>query len=277
MATADEVLASMTDAQAAEGGTYDFVIDNDLRVVSVPALGVVLGVEGDKLTNRVTFRMPRYYKSQDLSGFTVRVNYSNASGEVSYAEAADVVSGADEITFAWDVDEPAVRYQGDVSFVVRLTKLSGTTVAQAFDTTVGTAKCLTGLLVESQITPEDMTDLKARLLADCSEGIALAQGAAETARSAASAANGAASQAQSAASQALNIAASIALGASAESEISELRAQNEQLAGMLADATGKFIYQDGRVFCPSSKASVSGTTLTFGSTCSVSGTTIKLD
>lgn len=202
MATAEEVLASMTDAQAAEGGTYDFVIDNDLRVVSVPALGVVLGVEGDKLTNRVTFRMPRYYKSQDLSGFTVRVNYSNASGEVSYAEAADVVSGADEITFAWDVDEPAVRYQGDVSFVVRLTKLSGTTVAQAFDTTVGTAKCLTGLLVESQITPEDMTDLKARLLADCSEGVLEAKSAAETARAAASTANEKASAANTAASAA---------------------------------------------------------------------------
>lgn len=202
MATADEVLASMTDAQAAEGGTYDFVVDNDLRVIAVPTLGVVLGVEGDKLTNRVTFRMPRYYKSQDLSGFTVRVNYANASGEVSYAEAADVVAGTDEITFAWDVDEPAVRYQGDVQFVVRLTKVSGTTVTQAFDTTLGTAKCLTGLLVESQLTPDDMTDLKARLLADCSESVNEAYSAAATARNAASTANEKAAAANTAASTA---------------------------------------------------------------------------
>lgn len=221
MASADEVLASMTAADASEGGTYDFVIDNDLRVVSVPALGVVLGVEGDKLTNRVSFRMPRYYKEQDLSGFGVRINYANANGDVSYAEAEDVSATSDEITFSWDVDEPAVRYQGDVSFVVRMTKVSGTTVTQAFDTTVGTAKCLTGLLVESQITPEDMTDLKARLLADCSEGVAAAQAATATALAAAGTANGAAATAQGAANSAAAATASASTAAAAANEAAE--------------------------------------------------------
>ncbi len=243
MATAEEVLASMTDAQAAEGGTYDFVIDNDLRVVSVPALGVVLGVEGDKLTNRVTFRMPRYYKSQDLSGFTVRVNYSNASGEISYAEAADVVSGADEITFAWDVDEPAVRYQGDVSFVVRLTKLSGTTVAQAFDTTVGTAKCLTGLLVESQITPEDMTDLKAQLLADFTGSIEQANAAAGGANEAKSAAEAATSEASAAAASASGAASAALAAADAANEAAADAAALLPL-GLYVDEDGDICQRD---------------------------------
>lgn len=96
------------------------------------------------------------------------------------------------------------------------------------------------------------------------------------ASSAASAASGAASRADAAANQALQIANSVAQGAAGESDIAELRRQNGQLATMLADATGKFIYMDGTVYCPASKASVSGDTVSFGGTCSVSGSTVTL-
>lgn len=96
------------------------------------------------------------------------------------------------------------------------------------------------------------------------------------ASNAAAAANGAASHAEAAANQALQIANSVAQGAGGESDIAELRRQNDQLATMLADATGKFIYMDGTVYCPASKASVSGDTVSFGGTCSVSGSTVTL-
>lgn len=96
------------------------------------------------------------------------------------------------------------------------------------------------------------------------------------ASNAAAAANGAASHAEAAAIQALQIANSVAQGAAGESDIAELRRQNGQLATMLADATGKFIYMDGTVYCPASKASVSGDTVSFGGTCSVSGSTVTL-
>lgn len=92
----------------------------------------------------------------------------------------------------------------------------------------------------------------------------------------ASAASGAASRADAAASAALQIANAVAQGAGGESDIAELRRQNGQLATMLADATGKFIYMDGTVYCPASKASVSGDTVSFGGTCSVSGSTVTL-
>jgi hypothetical protein len=103
-----------------------------------------------------------------------------------------------------------------------------------------------------------------------------AESAASLASSAASAASGAASRADAAANQALQIANSVAQGAGGESDIAELRRQNGQLATMLADATGKFIYMDGTVYCPASKASVSGDTVSFGGTCSVSGSTVTL-
>lgn len=96
------------------------------------------------------------------------------------------------------------------------------------------------------------------------------------ASNAASAASGAASRADAAANQALQIANSVAQGAAGESDIAELRRQNGQLATMLADATGKFIYMGGAVYCPAAKASASGDTVTFGATCSVSGSTVTL-
>lgn len=98
----------------------------------------------------------------------------------------------------------------------------------------------------------------------------------QSAFDAASAASGAASRADAAASAALQIANSAAPCAAGESDIAELRRQNGQLATMLADATGKFIYMDGTVYCPASKASVSGDTVSFGGTCSVSGSTVTL-
>lgn len=98
----------------------------------------------------------------------------------------------------------------------------------------------------------------------------------QSAFDAASAASGAASRADAAASAALQAANAAAQGAAGESDIAELRRQNGKLATMLADATDKFIYMDGTVYCPAGKASVSGDTVTFGSTCSVSGSTVTL-
>lgn len=93
---------------------------------------------------------------------------------------------------------------------------------------------------------------------------------------AAAAASGAASRADAAASQALQIANSIAQGSAGDSDIADLRGQNEKLASMFANATGKFFFMDGTVYAPSSKASISNGTVTLGSACSVSGTTIVL-
>lgn len=91
-----------------------------------------------------------------------------------------------------------------------------------------------------------------------------------------SAANGAASRADAAANQALQIANSVAQGSAGSSDVAELRAQNAKLATLLANSTGQFIYMGGTVYCPASKASASGSTITFGSTCTASGTTLNL-
>ena len=79
-----------------------------------------------------------------------------------------------------------------------------------------------------------------------------------------------------AANQALQIANSVAQGSAGDSDIATLREQNAILATLLANSTGQFIYMGGTVYCPASKASASGVTVTFGSTCSASGNTITL-
>lgn len=90
------------------------------------------------------------------------------------------------------------------------------------------------------------------------------------------AANGAASNANAAANTALQIANNVAQGSAGSSDMAKQKQQIADLYGKLADATDAFIYDDGTVYCPASKASASGSTVTFGSTCTASGTTLTL-
>lgn len=89
-------------------------------------------------------------------------------------------------------------------------------------------------------------------------------------------ASGAASRADAAANQALQIANSVALGSAGISDMAALKQQNAQLFQRLANLSGEFIYSDGTVYCPSSKAVASGDTITFASSCTASGSTLTL-
>lgn len=89
-------------------------------------------------------------------------------------------------------------------------------------------------------------------------------------------ASGAASCADAAANQALQIANSVALGSAGSSDMAALKQQNAQLFQRLANLSGEFIYSDGTVYCPSSKAKASGDTITFASSCTASGATLTL-
>lgn len=99
---------------------------------------------------------------------------------------------------------------------------------------------------------------------------------AETGRAEAEKKRGAASNADAAANTALQIANSVAQGSAGSSDMAKQKQQIADLYGKLADATDAFIYDDGTVYCPASKASASGSTVTFGSTCTASGTTLNL-
>lgn len=167
MANIDEAFAALSDVQSVSvNENVDFVVDSHLRVISIPVRGVVLGVEGDKDVNRVTFRMSRTYKGIDMSQFQIRINYANANNELNYFKVTEITVGDDEIVFVWVVGADAVAYVGNVEFVVRFIKLSGSNIIQELNTTLATAKSLIGLSVDGEISPVQREDLLAHFYSE---------------------------------------------------------------------------------------------------------------
>lgn len=194
--------------------------------------------------------------------------YEVKVGEDDYIDGLDVTESDGSITTYLfrpaNYDEVEAARKRAESAASLASSAAGTAKTQAYDANVAAAKCSTA------------TENANAAVQKANAANDTASASTALASNAAAAANGAASHAEAAANQALQIANSVAQGAGGESDIAELRRQNGQLATMLADATDKFIYMDGTVYCPASKASVSGDTVSFGGTCSVSGSTVTL-
>lgn len=194
--------------------------------------------------------------------------YEVKVGEDDYIDGLDVTESDGSITTY--LFRPA-NYDEVEAARKRAESAAGTAKTQAHDVNVAAGAARTAAAKCSTATENANAAVQKANAANDTASASTA-----LASNAAAAANGAASHAEAAANQALQIANSVAQGAGGESDIAELRRQNGQLATMLADATGKFIYMDGTVYCPASKASVSGDTVSFGGTCSVSGSTVTL-
>lgn len=161
MATVDELLAAETTESDDE---LSFLIDEHLRIITVPERGVVLGVEGDKDVNRVRFRMNRYYHGSDLSSFQIRINYQNADGEVNYFTVSEKTVDTDTFSFIWVVAADAVMTKGTVLFVVNcFTTDSSDVVQKAYHTTLGTASVLEGLEVDVEGNQPQIVDFLSKL------------------------------------------------------------------------------------------------------------------
>ena len=161
MATVDELLAAETTESDDE---LSFLIDEHLRIITVPERGVVLGVEGDKDVNRVRFRMNRYYHGSDLSSFQIRINYQNADGEVNYFTVSEKTVDTDTFSFVWVVAADAVMTKGTVLFVVNcFTTDSSGVVQKAYHTTLGAASVLEGLEVDVEGNRPQIVDFLSKL------------------------------------------------------------------------------------------------------------------
>ena len=204
MATVDEFLAmGGVGTVRAAADRYAFEIDADMRIVQVPSAAAVVGVEGDRCTNRVSFRLPREYRGTDLSGFSVQVSYVNAGGELGVYDAGKPTVEADGLSFEWLVEEPVTRYVGAVRFAAKLYDADERgTVLRQYSSTVGTVQCLEGLDVDAEL-PEDVAKSLIAQLTGLTEASAKrANEAASRAEAAADGANEAAKRADDAASKA---------------------------------------------------------------------------
>lgn len=201
--------------------------------------------------------------------------YEVKVGEDDYIDGLDVTESDGSITTYLfrpaNYDEVEAARKRAESAALLASSAADTAKIQAYDANVAAGAARTAAAKCSTATENANAAVQKANAANDTASASTA-----LASNAAAAANGAASHAEAAANQALQIANSVAQGAGGESDIAELRRQNGQLATMLAGATGKFIYMDGTVYCPASKASVSGDTVSFGGTCSVSGSTVTL-
>ena len=81
MANVDEVLAMMDTPEEAE--KVILVIDEDLRVVTIPGIGLVIGAEGDGIS-RLTEELCDDTVSLPMKGHLDSLNASVAAGIILY-------------------------------------------------------------------------------------------------------------------------------------------------------------------------------------------------
>lgn len=215
MATVEEVLNDMSTADVVgSAANIEYLIDNELRIITVPQNGVVLGVEGDKDVNAVHFKMPRMYRGLDLGdGFNIRVNYANAKNELGYFAVIRPDVTEDSISFEWLLGSHTLMYVGEIKFAVSLIKSSvDGRIEKKFNTTLGKAQCLTGLDVDVSVPEEDIYDLLTQIKQDVMADI---QPSLDGAKADAAAAKQSATQAAESAATATTGAENVRLGVEA--------------------------------------------------------------
>ena len=216
----DKQFADLADTSA-EDSTCDFVIDEDLRIIAIPELGVVLGVEGDKDANRIRFRMNKTWRGYDMSKFDLRINYQNANGDKNYYTVTSKHTEGNAVVFDWIVAADAVAYQGDVFFIVVGLITTGGMVNCAFHTTLGKAKCLEGLVVDTKTDISEIRDFMATLKAEVEAyGQTFVNAAAASAKAAKASETTAASSASAAKTSETNSVASAKVAKTSETNAS---------------------------------------------------------
>lgn len=166
MADLEEVLSEM-DSTDYIHDSIQFIIDKNLRTIPVPSNGSVLGVTGDNNVNRVNFKMERYYDGNDLSEFTIRISYKNATGYSNFYDVTDNVIEGDYILFTWLVSSDVVANAGTVHFAVRLFVMDNTDptkIVKSFNTSIVTANVIQGMYVSDGMSQEDQHDIITQLL-----------------------------------------------------------------------------------------------------------------
>lgn len=125
-----------------------FVINNDLRTISVPA-GFFFGVYNDKDVHIANFFMPRKYGKVDLGEFNIRINYTNAANESYVYDVTDISKTETVIAFKWILGRNVFAAAGIVRFIVCLRLLDGEgALLKEFNTTIVSGNVLDGLEVE---------------------------------------------------------------------------------------------------------------------------------
>lgn len=162
IATAEEILATMED----DTSEYEDVclIDTETRVISVSEKLKIVGVESDEDVVRRTFRMPWRFGENDLSTFTIRINYLNAHGEGDIYPVKDMAKSGDDMMFSWLLSRHATKYKGNIRFVVCMILPDRTGIDKEWNTTLAEFTVLEGLETSGQIEEDNPDVIESILL-----------------------------------------------------------------------------------------------------------------
>lgn len=141
-----ELEEALEQAEVQEEEGELFVIDNELRTITIPSGLQTVGVESDEDVRRLNFQMPKQYGEVDLSEFNIRINFMNANNSGDVYVVTDKAISGDNITFSWLVGRNALSYRGSIRFIVCLKKADAEgVVQQEFNTTIAQLTVLEGL------------------------------------------------------------------------------------------------------------------------------------
>ena len=201
------------------------------------------------------------------------VNESKASAAAAEASAKASAGAADESAAS---AAAAKRFAESAEQSASSSATSAKQSASDASKSAGAAKKAEDSAAAAKESAEGCAVKAEQAVKDAGAAKETSDAASERANQAAASASGAASSANAAASAALQIANNVAQGAAGSSDMAKQKQQIAELYGEIANITGDFRYSDGVIYCPSSKVSASGSALTFGSTCTASGTSITL-
>ena len=118
------------------------------RILEIPEELKTIGVENDNNVERIYFEIPRYFDEvNDLSEFTVYINYLNANQEPNKYHCTDVEVEGDNIVFSWLTSEHVYSYRGTVRFIVYAVASDN----RKWNSTVAELFVMEGLETEEQI------------------------------------------------------------------------------------------------------------------------------
>lgn len=118
------------------------------RILEIPDELKTIGVENDNNVERIYFEIPRYFDEvNDLSEFTVYINYLNANQEPNKYHCTDVEVEGENIVFSWLTSQDVYKYRGTVRFIVYAVASDN----RKWNSTVAELFVMEGLETEEQI------------------------------------------------------------------------------------------------------------------------------
>lgn len=118
------------------------------RILVIPDELKTIGVENDNNVERIYFEIPRYFDEvNDLSEFTIYINYLNANQEPNKYHCTDVEVEGENIVFSWLTSQDVYKYRGTVRFIVYAVASDN----RKWNSTVAELFVMEGLETEEQI------------------------------------------------------------------------------------------------------------------------------